>query len=769
MDRKNSFIDAPVINIQISEWRDTYGTVEYAIDVKDRHLFAIKGNDWIRLEEKGRICTKEPLDPNHFTPEQKESTSLRVQTLDSKEKVPIAESTRKDIKNTDSEPTETITTPVRRLSFERMSEDEEINEAIKKEKDEVEQVQWELEKERMRLAIEKANLENRKFKVAEDRLRALRQQRKVLEDSIIKMSQEIAQDVNMTTIDRKQRRINMENEYLNQIDYEERAVQEYLPTLMRAEEVLPDVMTTDSQISSTVDPIEFMDEKALWKLKLKHMRADQCKSRTHKMYKLLIESAKDPQQRKELEQMLIATINSLDKKMGKFKVGLDDYDQKEQFILARSEQVQKEQEKALKEGPGLKEALEGLQDEQRNTQEELNALQKEKEEADKKQAALKEKINEERRKKIQKEQQLEQERQKLKALEKRKREQEELKLEKDKDKKIREERDREMARKIAEQERRDSEKRDQEIAKKLQEKQRLEKEEQDRKLAEQLEKERRKEEEIMRKKRQEEQIKIEEAKQREELYRLEREHQELLEKERKAKENRKTAKKHKRPTKEEQEKEKENLMNTIETLINGKKPKRPKDLGWDYQKDKEAKKVFERKKELKRQREEEKARKYRDCPECRFPKHPGEECPCKICGERGHKMEDCPKLKSPPKKPLEEDFCIECKKVHPLGKCICKLCKTEGHLATECPWLEIAAATIIPPEEEEKGEVPEVQICLHCRSTAHKIEDCTAYKVAQAKLKEDWCYGCKQYGHTIIHCMDEKQEERNRRKTETIR
>ena len=45
--------------------------------------------------------------------------------------------------------------------------------------------------------------------MAEDRLRALRHQRKVLEDSIMKMSQEIAQDINMTTVDRKQRRINM--------------------------------------------------------------------------------------------------------------------------------------------------------------------------------------------------------------------------------------------------------------------------------------------------------------------------------------------------------------------------------------------------------------------------------------------------------------------------------------------------------------------------------------------------------------------------------
>ena len=597
------FTDGPVIHIQITEWEDKYGTTLYALDVKDGYLIALRGDDWVKLEEKARVCTKAPLDPNHFTPIQEGTATLRVQTLDSKEKVPIAESTRKDVKYPESEPrskppTETIATPVRRLSFERMSEDEEIKEAIQKEKDEVEQVQWALENERMRLAIEKENLERKKFRIAEDRLRALRHQRKVLEDSIMKMSQEIAQDINMTTIDRKQRRINMENEYMNQIDYEEGAVQEYLPTILRAEEVLPDVMTTDSQISSTVDPIEFMDEKALWKLKLKHMRADQCKTRTHKMYKLLIESAKDPERREELEQMLLATINNLDKKMGKFKMGLDSYDQKEQYILAKSEQAQKEQEQALKNNQGLKTVLEGLKDEQKVTQEELSALQKEKEEADKKQAALKEKIGEERKKKIQKEQQLEQERQKLKALEKRRREQEELKQEKDKDKKIREERDRELARKIEEQERRDREKEDQELAKKLQEKQRLEKEEQDRKLAEQLEKERKEEEEMMQRKRHEDQLKLKEhmriaeEKQREELYRLEKEHQKLLEKERKAKERRKISKRPSKPSEEEQKKDKESLIDTIDTLINGQKPKKPKDLGWDYQKDREAKEGF---------------------------------------------------------------------------------------------------------------------------------------------------------------------------------
>ena len=760
----------PVVHIKVTEWYDKYHTESYALDVKEGYLFAIQRDDWIKIPEKAKICVNEPLDPNHETPIQKEPQSGRVHTLDSRDKIPIAESTRKDNRDKESEPRQQvpvsrIKTPKKRLSFEE-SEDEEVAREIKKEKDEVEKVQWELEMERKRLTIEKEKLERKKFGIAEDRLRALRKQRKVLEGSIEKMSEELKQDVNLVTADRQQRRINMRNEYLNQLDLEEAAVEGYLPTLFKPQDVLPDVMTTDSQISSTVDPIEFMDDKALMKLNVKYMRADQCKARTHKMYNLLIQSAKDPEQREELEQMLLANIRSLDKKLGKFKNELDSYDQKEQYILAKSEQAQAEQEKALKEQKDLKKVLEGLQDEQRVTQEELENLRREKEQADDKQAALKEKINKERQMKIQKEQKLEEERQKLRALEKQKREQQELKEEKEKDKKKREERDRALAKKIKEQEKKEREREDKELARQLQEKQRLEKESQDRLLAEQLEQEKRQEEEIMQRKKEEEQLRqmeqqaLEEAQQREELLRLEKEHQKLLEKERKARERRKVAKSGNKPTKEEQEKDKEELMNTIDAVVvNGKKPKIPKDLGWDYLKDKEAKRVFERKKQLRKERDEEKEKRSKNCPECRFPKHPGD-CPCKICGKPGHKMEECPMIKPPPRETPQEDFCSNCMKIHPPGRCICKICKDEGHLAVECPWLEMARSIIDPAQKEE--EEPSVQICLHCRSTSHKMEDCAVYKAAQAKMQKEWCYGCKQYGHTIVECMNEKEEERNK-------
>ena len=267
----------------------------------------------------------------------------------------------------------------------------------------------------------------------------------------------MVKDEEITTQDRKQRRINMENEYLNQIDLEEAAVDDYFPVLDRIEEIQPDVMTTDSQISSTVDPIEFMDEEALMRLKLKHMRAEQCRTRTHKMYKLFLESATDPKKKEGLEHMLLATINNLDRKMSKFKEGLDNYDQKEQYVLSLSGKLQREQERARHEQKELQEILQGLQEKHTVAERELKALQKEKEESDLRKRKMEDKINQERKAKVWREQRLEEERQKLKELERLKRQKGSLEGENEEEKKDREEQDRLIAEKLAEEERKERE------------------------------------------------------------------------------------------------------------------------------------------------------------------------------------------------------------------------------------------------------------------------------------------------------------------------
>ena len=523
---KTPILQHPAVLIAIPEWESRYGTKSYAVDVKEGYIYAVRSEDWERLVERAYVATDEPLESSQTTPVEREVSIGKVQTLDSKERVPIAESTRKDLKEPiqkgkgipgtnflDSEPRHRVPdkeleTPKRKLSFEDSTDDEQLAKEIEKDIKDAEQAQWALETERMQIEIERVTLERERQRIAEERLKALRQQRKKLEESIIKMSNEMSRDVDLVTEDRKQRRINMGNEYLNQIDLEEAAVDDFFPVLSRIEEIQPDVMTTDSQISSTVDPIEFMDEEALMKLKLKHMRADQCRTRTHKMYKLFLESATDPKKKENLEHMLLATINNLDRKMNKFKGGLDDYDQKEQYILAQSERLQNEQEKALQEQQELQEVLQGLQEKHKVAEEELKVLQREKDDSDKRKKEMEDKINKERKAKIWREQRLEEERQKFKELERKRKEKGSLKGEEEENKRIREQQDRLLAERLMEKER---EIKDKNLAEQSQKKQRLEKDEQEKLLTEQLlEKERQEEEEMMRIKEEQEQLDREE-------------------------------------------------------------------------------------------------------------------------------------------------------------------------------------------------------------------------------------------------------------------
>ena len=475
---KTPILEHPAVLIAIPEWENKYGTKSYAVDVKEGYIYAVRSEDWERLVERAYVAIEEPLDPDHVTPAEKELSAGKVQTLDSKEKVPIAESTRKDLQEPiqkgrgipgtdflDSEPRHKVPdkeleTPKRKLSFEDSIDDEQIAEEIEKDIKDAEQAQWALETERMQIEIERVTLERERQRIAKERLKALRQQRKKLEESIMKMSNEMSRDVDLATEDRKQRRINMENEYPNQIDLEEVAVDDFFPVLSRVEEIQPDVMTTDSQISSTVDPIEFMDEEALMKLKLKHMRTDQCRTRTHKMYKLFLESATDPKKKENLEHMLLATINNLDRKISKFKGGLDEYDQKEQYILIQSERLQHEQEKALQDQKELQEVLQGLQEKHKVAEEELKALQREKDDSDKRKKEMEDKINKERKAKIWREQRLEEERQKLKELERKRKEKGSLKGEEEENKRIREQQDRLLAERLIEKEKKEREMKD---------------------------------------------------------------------------------------------------------------------------------------------------------------------------------------------------------------------------------------------------------------------------------------------------------------------
>ena len=303
----------PAVIIQMEEWLQEFGTRDYAVDAKIGVIYAIKGKRWDRLGPKAFV-SKEPVGKG--TPVMG-PIDKPVHSPDSKQPVPVAESTRKDptvysnvppeaesLPRPDPKYSQIPLTPKRKLDFGDVT-DEEENEGIKEDIEEARRAEEALVQERDRIETERLKLLKDQQDANRARVVALRQQRKRLEESIAQMSQEMSQDQNIDHKDRLTRRQNLINEYQNQIDREEQMVDDFIDNLDEMKEITMETMTTDSALSSTADPVEFLDEEALMKVKLKQIRAEQCKSRSVKMYKHFIRKAQ------KLKDLKATTYNNI--------------------------------------------------------------------------------------------------------------------------------------------------------------------------------------------------------------------------------------------------------------------------------------------------------------------------------------------------------------------------------------------------------------------------------------------------------------------------
>ena len=168
-----------------------------------------------------------------------------------------------------------------------------------------------------------------------------------------------------------------------------------------------------------------------------------------------------------------------------------------------------------------------------------------------------------------------------------------------------------------------------------------------------------------------------------------------------------TRKRTSKPSTSEQEADKQKLFDILnEVVVNGAKPRKPpskakKDLRWDYEQDRKAQAIFGKinKKQGKGP--------ITKCEKCGLLEHEGE-CPCSICGKKGHSEKDCPSQKQSPPTKKRRDMN---QKQKDIKMCIC--CETEGHTAEECPWKK----KTIPQSEGEYGvgkEMYQDAICQHC-------------------------------------------------------
>ena len=206
-----------------------------------------------------------------------------------------------------------------------------------------------------------------------------------------------------------------------------------------------------------------------------------------------------------------------------------------------------------------------------------------------------------------------------------------------------------------------------------------------------------------------------------------------------------------KPTTTEQEAERQKLFSALnDVVLNGKKPGKGKDLRWDYEKGKKAQAIFGKIKKHNREPVD-------MCPKCGTLQHEGE-CPCTMCGKRGHDEKSCPTQGPPMKKRKEKP---EKKKE------VCTCCNSEGHRAQECPWNK-------GEPMEQEPTVPEFEnirptICAHCRALDHLIEDCPALKSADERRREVQCERCGKMGHDITACLDETQLKKEKEMEEALK
>ena len=721
----------PAVIIQMEEWLQEFGTRDYAVDARIGVIYAIKGERWDRLGPKAFV-SKEPV--NKETPVMG-SIDKPVYSPDSKQPVPVVESTRKgksvysnvpqeveSLPRPDPNYSQVPPTPKQKLNFEDET-DEEENEGIREDIEEARRAEEALEQERGRIERERLKLLKDQQDANRARIIALRKQRKRLEESIAQMSQEMSQDQNIEYKDRLTRRQNLINEYQNQIDREEQMVDDFIDDLDEMKEVTMETMTTDSTLSSTADPIEFLDEETLMKVKLKQIRAEQCKSRSVKMYKHFIKKAqklKDSKEKQHMEELMLATLKSLRRKIEKYQRVLSSHEEREtQYFSALERHTQETEEKAR-----LQEEEARIKEKQRLAKMELEKMKGEEKLAEQKRKELELKITQERQKQVQKAERLEKERARLKRLQ---REQEEKLLTTkflEEERKERDEQERKLTEKFLEEEKIREEQRQQALTKELLEKERKEIENQENGKASKFTKP-----------------------------------PSTTVKGTGGKEE--TRKRTSRPSTSEQEADKQKLFDILnEVVVNGAKPRKPpskvkKDLRWDYEQDRKAQAIFGK---ISRKQGKDLITK---CPKCGLLEHEGE-CPCTICKKKGHSEKDCPPPKQSPPTKKRKDMNQKHKDIK---VCIC--CETEGHTAEECPWKK----ETIPQgegENDNRKEMYQVTICQHCRALDHNVEDCPALKLADHRRRKIKCEKCGEIGHDIADCLDESDIRKERKIKQAI-
>ena len=194
----------PAVLVQIPEWMPLYHTIWYALNTDNLSIYAIHGTVWNRIKEKGSFsprnsdATSYPMElvrgPGQGSPKkaQRSPTSSMpeeglVHTLNSRDRIPIAESTRRPNPIKERRPREkdeNVPSVVRKLTYQETPEvQKEVDKEVKKAFEKIQ----EMHEDRDKLDEQVRQIEREQKKLNKESIKKMREQRDKVKKSIISL------------------------------------------------------------------------------------------------------------------------------------------------------------------------------------------------------------------------------------------------------------------------------------------------------------------------------------------------------------------------------------------------------------------------------------------------------------------------------------------------------------------------------------------------------------------------------------------------------
>ena len=325
----NPHDNKPAVLVQIPEWMPLYHTTWYALNTHNLMIYAIHGTVWNRIKEKGSFsprnsdATSYPMElvrgPGQGSPKkaQRSPTSSMpeeglVHTLNSRDRIPIAESTRRPNppkRRRQRKENEKVPSVARKLTYQ---ETPDVQKEVDKEVEKAFEKIQEMHENRDKLDEQVKQIEKKQRKLNRESIKKMRKQRDKVKKSILSI-------VELQTIEEMkdlEDRVERRNKHLAQ--YKEHVNSErdlFFKQVQDDDSISVDLMSYPGELSEDGDnPLAVEDEVGIMKLLIRYERLKEMRIKIHKMLSIDYQRPKSASRQKD-QRDVRATIKEIDKRL----------------------------------------------------------------------------------------------------------------------------------------------------------------------------------------------------------------------------------------------------------------------------------------------------------------------------------------------------------------------------------------------------------------------------------------------------------------------